>query len=62
MIEKQFNKMPNWKGPGPDGFQGYWLTSIKAKSHILAALFTKALQSGHARKWLTTKDSTISKK
>lgn len=24
-INKQINKRPLWKSPGPDGVQGYWL-------------------------------------
>ena len=45
--------MPNWKGSGQDGVQGYWFKSIKAKRLILATLFTEALQSVNAPKWLT---------
>ena len=25
MIKEQVKKIPNWKTPGPDGVQGYWL-------------------------------------
>ena len=27
-AEKQCRKIPNWKAPGPDGVQGYWLKKI----------------------------------
>lgn len=57
MIDKQINKMPNWKVPGPDGVQGYWFNSIKAKRPILAALFTEA--SVNAPKWLTTRKTVL---
>ena len=57
MIDKQINKMPNWKVPGPDGVQGYWFNSIKAKRPILAALFTEA--SANAPKWLTTRKTVL---
>ena len=30
MIKEQVKKIPNWKSPGPDGVQGYWLKNIPA--------------------------------
>eukprot|EP00794_Sanderia_malayensis_P000828 gene828-biopygen97 len=27
-VTKQCRKMPNWKAPGPDGVQGFWLKKI----------------------------------
>lgn len=57
MIDKQINKIPNWKVPGPDGVQGYWFNSIKVKRTILAALFIEA--SDNAPKWLTTRKTVL---
>ena len=28
-VRKQIRKMPNWKYPGPDGVQGYWIKNLK---------------------------------
>ena len=28
MVTERVRKMPNWKGPGPDGVQGYWLKKL----------------------------------
>ena len=28
LVETQCKKIPNWKAPGPDGVQGYWLKKI----------------------------------
>ena len=28
MIKEQVKKIPNWKNPGPDGVQGYWLQKL----------------------------------
>ena len=30
MIKEQVKKIPNWKSPGPDEVQGYWLKNIPA--------------------------------
>ena len=30
MTTKQVKKIPNWKSPGPDGVQGYWLKKLTA--------------------------------
>ena len=28
IIRKQIKKLPNWKSPGPDGIQGYWVKTL----------------------------------
>ena len=28
MVTQQTRKIPNWKCPGPDGVQGYWLKNL----------------------------------
>ena len=28
MVKMQCKKMPDWKAPGKDGEQGYWLKNI----------------------------------
>ena len=28
MIKEQVKKIPNWKSPGPDRVQGYWLKKL----------------------------------
>ena len=30
MIKEQVKKIPNWKSPGTDGVQGYWLKKLTA--------------------------------
>ena len=27
-VMRQCKKMPNWKGPGKDGVQGYWIKNL----------------------------------
>ena len=33
LIEKQLRKMENWKSPGPDGLQAYWLKNHSNEEH-----------------------------
>ena len=28
IVKMQYRKMPNWKAPGKDGVQGYWLKNF----------------------------------
>ena len=28
MVTERVKKTPNWKAPGPDGVQGYWLKKL----------------------------------
>ena len=28
MLRKQSKKLSNWKSPGPDGVQGYWIKGL----------------------------------
>ena len=29
-LKKQITRIPNWKSPGPDGVQGYWIKNLNA--------------------------------
>ena len=38
-------KMPNWKSPGPDNVQGYWLKSLTSLHEKLVMLLQECLDS-----------------
>ena len=57
-ISKQVVKLPNWKAPGPDGLQGYWLKHIKSVRQIMAELLND-LQQGDVPSWLTQGSTTL---
>ena len=46
LIEKQAKKLPNWKAPGPDGLQGFWLKNIKSVRKVLAKKLKVKYQNG----------------
>ena len=53
MLRKQSKKLSNWKSPGPDGVQGYWIKHLTTLHERLAALFNDGLSSGNVPNWLT---------
>ena len=36
MIKGQVQKILNWKSPGPDGAQGYWLKKLTTLYELIA--------------------------
>ena len=46
-------KMPNWKAPGPDNVQGYWLKSLTPLHDKLVVYFQDCLDSGVVHDRLT---------
>ena len=36
MVKQQCRKLPNWKAPGPDGVQGYWIKKLPALHNRIA--------------------------
>jgi len=53
LLQKQAGKLTNWKSPGPDGVQGFWIKTIKALHSRMAAMFNDCLTSGTTLPWLT---------
>ena len=58
MLKKQANKLPNWKSPGPDGVQGFWIKNLTSVHSSLAAMLNDCLNIGHFPEWLT-KGTTV---
>ena len=45
-MRRVMRKMPNWKSPGPDNVQGYWLKSLTSLHEKLMMLLQECLDSG----------------
>ena len=45
-MRRVMRKMPNWKSPGPDNVQGYWLKSLTSLHEKLVMLLQECLDSG----------------
>ena len=44
---------PNWKAPGPDGVQGYWLKNFVSLHSKLADHLNLCLETGETPAWMT---------
>ena len=42
-VTKQCRKMPNWKAPGKDGVQGYWIKNLSNLHERIAVQISKIL-------------------
>ena len=47
-------KMPNWKAPGPDRVQGYWLKNFKNAHESLRLHLSECLESATVPDWMTS--------
>ena len=52
-MMRVMRKMPNWKTPGPDNVQGYWLENLTPLHDRLVVYLQECLDSGVVSGWLT---------
>ena len=52
-IKKRISKMPNWKAPGPDGVQGYWMKGFPSMHERMANQLNDCLNIGKVPLWMT---------
>ena len=45
-VRAKLKKVPNWKSPGPDGVQGFWLKNLTSLHKRIASQLDECLQSG----------------
>ena len=53
-VKKMLGKVPNWKSPGPDGVQGFWIKNLKSLHKRTAQFLQECLDKGETPKWMTT--------
>ena len=53
-VRKQIRKMPNWKSPGPDGVQGYWIKNLRNMHNSIALQLDRCLQENNLPKWMVS--------
>ena len=51
-VKKMLRKIPNWKAPGPDGVQGFWLKNFTSMHKYLTKFLTRCLE-GDTPGWMT---------
>ena len=63
MIKKQVRKIPNWKSPGPDGVQGYWLKKLTAFHECIAKQMDNIISNREdIPKWMTLGKTVLCQK
>lgn len=55
----KLKRVPNWKGPGPDGVQGYWLKNVTSPHDRMATQLNECLMQGSIPNWMTTGRSVL---
>ena len=53
-LKKQLRKMPNWKSPGPDGVQGYWIKNLNNLHGNIGLQLDRCLQENKVPSWMVT--------
>ena len=52
-VQKMLKSFPNWKTPGPDGVQGYWLKNFNSMHKYLAEYLHRLVQGDDIPMWMT---------
>ena len=52
-LKKRIGRMPNWKSPGPDLVQGFWLKNFSSLHERVRLQLKECLDSGFVPSWLT---------
>lgn len=53
-VKKMVGKVPNWKSPGPDGVQGFWIKNLRSLHEQIGTHLQKCLEDGHVPDWMTS--------
>ena len=62
-VKKQCSKMPNWKGPGHDGFQGFWIKRLDKMHERIAIQLNEILEgTKEITSWMTYKRTVLCQK
>ena len=63
MIKEQVKKMPNWKSPGPDGVQGYWLKKLTTLNERIVKQMDNIISNKEdIPKWMTLGKTVLCQK
>ena len=63
MKKSKVRKLPNWKAPGPDGVQGYWLKNLPSQhDRIVRQMNDTINNSKDTPDWLTKRRTVLCQK
>ena len=61
-LKKILGTMPNWKSPGPDLVQGFWLKNFSNLHERVRLPLKECLDSGFMSSWLTRRRTSLLQK
>ena len=61
-LKKIFGRMPNWKSPGPDLVQRFWLKNFSSLHERVRLQLKECLDSGFVPSWLTRGRTSLPQK
>ena len=61
-VTMQLRKMPNWKAPGSDGIQGFWLKRFTSQHQRLTEMLNENIQSLSTPSWLVKSRTVLIQK
>ena len=53
-LKRTLVNLPNWKAPGPDAVQGFWIKNLTNLHSKLAHYLNECLETAHTPCWMTT--------
>ena len=63
MVKQQIKKIPNWRAPGPDGVQGFWLNKLTSLHERIASQLNDLLHNQtEIPAWMTTGKTVLCQK
>ena len=63
MVLLQSKKIPNWKAPGPDGVQGYWIKKLILLHERIAEQTNDMINNGvQTPEWMTSGRTVLCQK
>ena len=63
MVKQQIKKIPNWRAPGPDGVQGFWLKKLTSLDERIASQLNDLLHNQtEIPAWMTTGKTVLCQK
>ena len=61
-LKEILGRMPNWKSPGPDVVQGFWLKNFSSLHERVRCQLKECLDSGFVPSWLTRGRTSLTSK
>ena len=61
-VKEQLRKVPNWKAPGPDSVQGYWLKNFRSLHERIAQQLQGCVTQENVPEWMTTGKTALIQK